>query len=147
MKLRLEDDRMCYVCGKKNRAGFQLDFTHPRQGQLLSEVVFRKEHQGYKGIVHGGLVATLLDEMMVNLAWLEGLPAVTAELTVRLKKAVPVGHKVLLEGVRERGEGRLLRMRAWARSPQGELYAEAQAKCLRLPPEKAINLAGKVKQG
>ena len=136
MTLRLEDDRMCYVCGKKNPEGFRLDFEHPRKGQLLAELTFRKEHQGYRNIVHGGLVATVLDEMMVNLAWLEGLPAVTVELSVRLKRAVPVGQKVLLEGLLERQEGRLLLMKASAKSPKGELYATAAGKCLRLPAGK-----------
>ena len=146
MSLHLEDDQMCYVCGKKNKAGFRLDFSHPRKGLLTTEVVFRKEHQGYKNIVHGGMVTMLLDEVMVNLAWLEGIPAVTAELSVRLKKAVPVGQKVLLEGVLDKEQGRLLLMKAWARSPQGELYASAEAKCLRIR-RKAITLAGGSKQG
>ena len=132
MKPRLEDNQMCYVCGSKNAAGFRLDFKHPRPGQLLAEVTFKKEHQGFRDIVHGGMVAMVLDEMMVNLAWKEGLPAMTAELTVRLKKAVPIGQKVLLEGVLEKGEGRLLSMRASAKDPRGELYASAVAKCLRI---------------
>ena len=132
MKLKLEDDQMCYVCGPKNQAGFRLDFKHPRQGRLLAEVVFQKQHQGFKNIVHGGMVAMVLDEMMVNLAWKEGIPAVTAELTVRLKKAVPVGQKVLLEGVLKVGEGRLLSMEASAKAPDGTLYASAIAKCLRI---------------
>ena len=132
MTLHLEDDQMCYVCGKKNRKGFKLDFTHPRKGQLTAEVTFRKEHQGYKNIVHGGMMAMLLDEIMVNLAWLDGVPAVTAEITVRLKKAVPVGQKVLLEGVLVKEEGRLLLMKASAKDPKGVLYASAEAKCLKM---------------
>jgi acyl-coenzyme A thioesterase PaaI-like protein len=140
MKLHLEDDRMCYVCGKKNRKGFRLDFTHSRKGRLTAEVTFRKEHQGYKNIVHGGMIAMLLDEIMVNLAWLDGIPAVTAEITVRLKKAVPVGQKVLLEGLLAKEEGRLLRMTATARDPKGTLYASAEAKCLKMP------LAGRHKE-
>ena len=133
MTLHLEDDQMCYVCGKKNRAGFKLQFTHPHKGRLTAEVTFQKKHQGYKNIVHGGMVTLLLDEIMVNLAWLDGLPAVTAELTVRLKKAVPVGQKVLLEGLLVKEEGRLLRMSATAKDPKGIVYASAEAKCLKMP--------------
>jgi len=132
MTLHLEDDQMCCVCGKKNRAGFKLDFTHSRKGQLTADVTFQKKHQGYKNIVHGGMVTMLLDEIMVNLAWLDGVPAVTAELTVRLKKAVPVGQKVLLEGFLVKEEGRLLLMKATAKSPEGALYASAEAKCLKM---------------
>jgi acyl-coenzyme A thioesterase PaaI-like protein len=131
MTLKVTDDGMCYVCGKKNLAGLRLDFSHPQPGRLVSEVTFEKIHQGYKNIVHGGLVAAVLDEMMVNLAWLEGFPAMTAQLTVRLKKAVPVGQKVLLEGLWDRrGGGRILTMSATAKSPKGDLYATAWAKCL-----------------
>ena len=134
------------IASSARTPGFRLDFKHPRPGQLFTEVTFKKQHQGYKNIVHGGLVATVLDEAMVNLAWLEGKPSVTVEITVRLKKAVPVGKKVLLEGFLEKEEGRLLTLKAWARSPQGELYAEAEAKVLRIR-ESRINLAGRPKQG
>ena len=133
-KLKLEDNSQCYVCGKKNPHGFQLDFSHPEKGRLTAEAVFRPEHQGYKNIAHGGLVATLLDEMMVNLAWLEGRPSVTAELNVRLKKAVQVGERVLLEGRLESEGDRLLTASASAKNSQGELLATAEATCLRIKP-------------
>lgn len=130
--LKLEDDHFCYVCGKDNPHGFRLDFQHPEKGRLTAETSFRREHQGYKGIVHGGLVATLLDEMMVNLAWIEGLPVVTAELNTRLKKAVKVGEKVLLEGRIEREEGRAVYASSSLKNAQGELLASATATCLRI---------------
>lgn len=150
--MRLEDDQMCYVCGKDNPEGFRLKFSHPRKGRLTSELTFRKEHQGYKNIVHGGMIATVLDEIMANLAWLEGKPAVTVELAVRLKKAVPVGRKVLLEGILEKEKGRVLYLKASAKGRKGELYATARAKCLRMPPPPAggpasINLASRLKEG
>ena len=130
--LTLEDDHHCYVCGKENAHGFRLDFAHPEKGRLTAEAIFKKEHQGFKGIVHGGLVATLLDEMMVNLAWIEGVPAVTAELNIRLKKAVKVGEKVLLEGRIKREEGRALYASATAKDARGTLLATATATCLRI---------------
>ena len=123
---------MCFVCGKDNPRGFRLSFKHPEKGRLISEVTFKKEHQGYKDIVHGGMIAMLLDEMMVNLAWLEGTPAVTGELTVRLKRAVKVGERVLLEGRIESGKGRLLFARAEAKNARGELLASAMATCVQI---------------
>src|SRR3989338_4174375 len=126
---------MCYVWGKKKKDGFGLDFEHPRSGVLRAEVVFEKRHQGYKGIVHGGLVAALLDEMMINLAWKEGFPAVTAELNVRLKKATFVGDKGRLEGHLEPPgpkKGRLIKARAEAWNQKGELLVSATATCIRL---------------
>ena len=132
MPLPLEDDHMCYVCGKKNQHGFRLDFTHPEKGRLEASVVFSKEHQGFKGITHGGMVSMLLDEMMVNLAWKEGIPSVTAELNVRLKKPVLIGQKVLLEGRIDREEGRALYTSASAKNERGELLASATATCVKI---------------
>ena len=134
MKLRLEDDHWCFVCGKENPRGFRLDFTHPEKGRLQAEVIFGREHQGYKNVVHGGLVGALLDEMMVNLAWIEGCPSVTAELRLRLKKAVRVGERVFLEGRIEKEEARLLKTSATAKNSRGELLAAAEATCLRMKP-------------
>jgi len=131
MPLELEDDQMCYVCGSKNPFGLKLRFDHPEKGLLRSEVVFSKEHQGFKGVLHGGMMAMVLDEMMVNLAWTEGIPAVTVELNVRLKKAAKIGEKVLLEGHFEKGEeGRVLHARAEAKNEKGEVLANATATCI-----------------
>ncbi len=136
MSLKLEDDFMCYVCGKNNPQGLRLDFEQPEKGRLTASIVFSKHHQGFKNIVHGGMVASVLDEMMVNLAWKEGLPAVTAELNIRLKKAILVGQKVLLEGrfekVGEWGKGRVLYASATARDEKGEILASATATCIRI---------------
>lgn len=128
----LEDNQNCFVCGQQNALGFRLKFDHPEKGRLRSTAVFRPEHQGYRGIVHGGLVATLLDEMMVNLAWIEKTPAVTGELNVRLLKPVTIGEPVSLEGRLERDGGRVLYMTAQARNARGELLAEARASCIRI---------------
>lgn len=132
MPVRLEDDKWCYVCGKENPAGLKLDFEHPQAGVMRAKVVFKKEHQGYKGIVHGGFVATVLDEMMVNLAWKEGQPVVTAEMTFRLHKPTPVGEPILFEGKNGPAQKKLIPATAEARDRKGTLLASAEAKLIRL---------------
>lgn len=130
----LQDDQMCYVCGPKNTAGLRLQFEHPKAGYLASSIVFEKHHQGYKNIVHGGLIATVLDEMMVNLCWKEDKPVVTAELTVRLKKPAKVGQMIMLEGCIREEKGRAIYTSATAKDgDSGELLAEADAVCIRIP--------------
>ena len=135
MPLKLEDDQMCYVCGSKNPLGLKLRFEHPEKGLLRSTVIFSKEHQGFRDIVHGGMIAMVLDEMMVNLAWKEGIPAVTVELNVRLKKAAKIGQKVLLEGHLEGGRGRVLRASSEAKNEKGEVLATATAACVLIRPK------------
>lgn len=132
MKLNLQDDHMCYVCGAKNPNGFKLSFGHPQKGVLRSEVTFSKEHQGFKDIVHGGMIGMLLDEMVVNLAWVEKMPAVTAMLNLRLKKAVKIGEKILLEGRLERVEDKIIYGVATAKNVGGEVLAHAKVTCIRI---------------
>ncbi len=148
MSLRLEDDHMCYVCGKANEKGLRLDFIHSQKGRLEATVVFSEHHQGFKGIVHGGMMAMVLDEMMVNLAWKEGIPAVTAELHVRLKKAAKTGEKIHLEGhMKGGGEGkkRAFQASSLAKNERGEVLASATATCIRIQPLKTNPLEERVK--
>lgn len=130
--LKLEDDRMCFVCGERNTLGLRLQFKHLKPGLLLSHVVFEKHHQGYKNIVHGGMMATVLDEMMANLAWMEGKPAVTAEFKVNLKKPVKVGEKIALEGHLVREKGRVIYAKALAKNAKGETVATAEGACVKI---------------
>jgi uncharacterized protein (TIGR00369 family) len=130
--LKLIDDKMCFVCGDANKEGLRLDFQHPGPGLLKSEVVFDKKYQGYQNIVHGGMMAVVLDEMMVNLAWIEGKPSVTGELTVRLKKPAKVGETIFLEGRIIKENARVLYAKATAKDGGGELIAEAKGTCVRI---------------
>ncbi len=123
---------MCFACGPKNVHGLRLQFEHPQPGLLLSSVIFDKRYQGYKNIVHGGLMATVLDEMMVNLAWIEKKQAVTAQLNVSLKKAAKVGESILLEGRITKEKGRVIHTHAVAKNKKGEVLAEAEGVCVRI---------------
>ena len=130
--LKLTDDKMCFVCGKGNKHGLKLDFEHPEPGLLRSSVIFEKRYQGYQNIVHGGMMAVVLDEMMVNLAWVEGKPSVTGELNVRLKKPAKVGESILLEGRITKETDRILYAEATAKDAGGEVIAEAKGTCVRI---------------
>ncbi len=71
--LPLDDDAMCFCCGPKNPIGLKLEFETTAEGRMRTIWTPRKEHQGFKDIVHGGLVATVLDEVMVRLLYLRGI--------------------------------------------------------------------------
>ena len=60
----LPHTRSCFVCGESNPLGLQLRF-HADGDEVRTRFVPRPEHIGFKGVVHGGLLATLLDEIMV----------------------------------------------------------------------------------
>ncbi|HSQ59356.1 MAG TPA: PaaI family thioesterase, partial [Acidobacteriota bacterium] len=68
----LDDDAYCFCCGPENPIGLKLTFEETSEGRMRTLWTPRKEHQGFKDIVHGGLVATVLDEVMVRLLYLRG---------------------------------------------------------------------------
>lgn len=126
---RLEDDGFCFVCGLKNPIGLKVDFARIPKG-VSARVAFDKNHQGYSGIIHGGLISTLLDEAMVKAAISEDLKAVTAELTVRFKNSLLAGEEAVVEA-RVENRGKLVdASAAIKRASDGKLIATGRGKLL-----------------
>lgn len=126
---RLEDDGFCFVCGPENPIGLKVVFSRIPRG-VAARIAFGKVHQGYSGIVHGGLISTLLDEAMVKAAISEGLKAVTAELTVRFKDSLMAGEETVVEATVER-VGRVIEASAvLAKASDGSTIAKGSAKLL-----------------
>ena len=123
------DDRYCLCCGEKNPMGFKMKFRYEGE-KLLSETIIPKEYQGFADVVHGGILGTLLDELMVNLYWLKGEKAVTAEYQVRLKAPCPVNRKVLLSAWHVETKRNILLTAGEAKLEDGTVVAEATAKCM-----------------
>jgi uncharacterized protein (TIGR00369 family) len=130
MKNKLEDDKHCFVCGEKNPNGLNLKFTL-REGKVVTEFILHKTYQGYKDIVHGGIISTLLDESMVKAALLQGIPVVTAEITVRFKNPLMVGEKALVEAHIIETNRKIIDTSATIKKLDGTLIAEGYAKLLR----------------
>ena len=133
-KLKLIDDQMCFGCGKQNSRGLQLKFDlDRRRKRIKTKWIPKKEFQGYADIVHGGMIALVLDELMVNLLWTLQHPAVTAEIAVRLHRPARTDEPMDCEARIESKTGRLFRMKSEAKNPQGKLIATATAKCIAVP--------------
>ncbi len=127
------DDGMCFGCGKNNPIGLKLEFDLD-EDNLTVEGRFtpKVEHAGYKGIMHGGLVATLLDEAMVKLLWDAGISAVTASLEVRLVKPVPVGRELVIKARVDSQRGPLVHTSAEVEDAAGNVLAKGKAKCMKV---------------
>jgi uncharacterized protein (TIGR00369 family) len=124
------DDGYCFVCGPKNSIGMKLVFSF--DGKTMSTVYTPpKEHQGYKNIVHGGLIATLLDEVMVKLAIELGQLAVTAQMDVRLKKAARVGEKIIVSAEIVKDSRKILEAYAQAVTEDNVIIADAKGKLIK----------------
>jgi acyl-coenzyme A thioesterase PaaI-like protein len=124
------DDGYCFVCGPNNAIGLKLDFSF--DGRTIStEFIPQKVHQGYMNIVHGGIISTLLDEVMVKLAIEMGMPAVTAHMDIRLRKAVAIGKKITFSAEIRESTRRLIIAYAKAETDDG-IAADATGKLVRI---------------
>lgn len=129
------DDHWCYVCGKENPEGLKLDFT--LNGREL-ETAYRAErrHQGYQGVLHGGILAMLMDEVLVHLPHrLFGVWTVTAEINVRLVKPAPTGQTIRVRAFfpgEAKADARMFLVNAECTLPDGTVVARAEGKCVRI---------------
>lgn len=87
----------CFVCGNKNDYGLKVDFFLDK-GVSRAEYVAQAKFQGYKDLLHGGIISALLDEVMIKSVIAKGVLVVTAGIEVRFLKPVKIGEKLSLEG-------------------------------------------------
>lgn len=117
---------MCFACGSDNPIGLHLQFED-EEWVARTEFIAKPEYQGYPGIFHGGLISTILDEVMARPLVMRGIRAVTAKMEVRFKKAAEIGIKLLATGELMSQRGRLYEMRAILTTEDGAAVAEATA--------------------
>ncbi len=118
----------CFVCGKNNPDGLQLDFIRNPGGTSEVRCTFEHRHQGYDNIVHGGLIAAVLDDSMAHAVMAIGLMPVTAEMKIRFKQPVMVGEEILFEGRVVSTGRRFVLTSSVATSPDGSVKVTAEGK-------------------
>jgi len=124
--MELSTNQMCFACGSENPIGLHLAFHFDGDDYVTSFGV-GPEHQGWAGMIHGGLLATALDEVMTRLLWAKGLNAVTGRLEVRYRRPVPVGAVLEVRGRIVRQRPPAIETAAVATVADGALVAEARA--------------------
>lgn len=88
----------CIACGEKNPRGLHLHFVN-KQHMNAAEWVPADDLQGFRGVIHGGVIATVLDEAMSKAVVARGWEALTAELTVRLRARIAPGEHLTVVGL------------------------------------------------
>jgi uncharacterized protein (TIGR00369 family) len=103
------DDNYCFACGSENPCGLKLEFRYDEENEeMVSVANFRKQFQGWKGVLHGGIISTVLDEVMVKVAHHRGYKCVTAELNVRFRKPAILSKQFTIKGNVTEARGRLV---------------------------------------
>jgi acyl-coenzyme A thioesterase PaaI-like protein len=136
--IRALNDHNCFGCGALNPGGLHLHFYARPGGGVWAPFVPTRAFEGYGGMIHGGIISTLLDEIMAWSLYRQEIWAVTATMSTRFRKPVEVDVPVRLVGWVERDRGRVLEVRGEVRRQVDDvLLAEASATFMRVPESQA----------
>jgi acyl-coenzyme A thioesterase PaaI-like protein len=120
-------NHMCFGCSPRNPIGLKLVFES--DGDICrTTFVAGTEHQSWNGVMHGGLLATILDEVMAQWLISRQQSAMTAEMTTRFINPVSIGVPITIESRQVADKRRLFLMEASATLPDGAVAAKATAK-------------------
>jgi len=119
----------CFGCGGANEHGMRLTFEQDDAAQCIRGT-FRlgTEYAGGAGFLHGGIIATLLDEAMGKISKLTDERAVTAELSIEYKKPVTLHDEIVVEGWQESERGRSRFRIGEIRDAAGNLLARGRGR-------------------
>lgn len=121
------NEGLCFGCGQNNPIGFKLIFT--RDGHTCrAEFTPDKAHQGWPGVVHGGILYCLLDEAMSNAAYAEGVTCLTANIQIRLRQPVKVEVPLVITAQVTRSRKKLIETTGKVCLKDGTVIAESTAK-------------------
>lgn len=140
MKTPQASARDCFVCGVKNPFGLHIQFFETEPGIVEADFSLPDTFQGYPGIIHGGVIAAILDEAAGRSHMGTGEQPrfmVTAKLELRYRKNVPVNQPLHLVGRAGFSKARTATATSSIYNQQDELLAEADVVLVNMP-ESAI---------
>jgi uncharacterized protein (TIGR00369 family) len=139
MMQKQPNSRKCFVCGLQNPVGLKLVFCdYPEANQVRSEFTISEDYQGYPGVVHGGIVAAILDETAGRAVMLGGKDDnlfATLRLTIRFRHPTPTGTPLTAVGWVTREGGVSTKVAGEIRLPDGTVSAECEALLGSVPEE------------
>jgi uncharacterized protein (TIGR00369 family) len=120
------DASQCFVCGPRNPIGLRIAFLL-QDGRVTGTFTPSELHVGFAGIVHGGILAAVLDDAMAAVGFCQGEPTVTARLSVRYRRPARPGETLRVEAEETGRRGAIRNGRAMLRRGDGAIVAEADA--------------------
>jgi acyl-coenzyme A thioesterase PaaI-like protein len=137
---RQPNSRHCFICGMENPVGLHLHIYETAPGEVESTYVAPEHFQGYPGVLHGGIVAAIIDEISGRAHMgsdpLDPRFMFTARLEVKYRKNVPIGKQLKIVG--KAGKSRSKSAEAWSGiydADTNELLAEGNVLLINVPDE------------
>jgi acyl-coenzyme A thioesterase PaaI-like protein len=129
------NSRSCFVCGVNNPVGLHLSSYETGPGEVAVDFTAPERYQSYPGVLHGGIIAAILDET-AGRAHIRGFPPrfmFTAKLEIRYRKNVPTGQPLKIIGRAGKERPRMAESWAGIYGQDGTLLAEANALYMDIP--------------
>ena len=137
--INTRDDHYCFGCGRLNPSGLHLKFYPLTDGTgVWATFTPERVHEGFTGMVHGGIVTAVLDEAMGWAVSAREIWAVTGRISVEFRAPVKVGRETIVSGRIANDRGRALELTGELRQREGDrLLARATATFVRVPASRA----------
>lgn len=131
----------CFGCGESNLAGLQLRFLLAEDGTVICPATIPDRFEGHPGYLHGGIIATLLDEIMSKVMRSRGVLAMTRHMEVDYRRPVPSNAPLRLEGHMTHQEGRKHWAEAKILDDGGTVLAAGKGLFVEIQPKGEANPA------
>jgi uncharacterized protein (TIGR00369 family) len=140
----------CFVCGKSNEIGLRSRFyikddlpINEEGVEVAADITFTKEYEGFKGVVHGGVITALIDEAM---GWSSTVKTkllyVTVNLNVNFIKPVRVGEKLIFKAKMIEDKKRVSLNEGVVVNTKGEILVKASGKFFAMTEEETKRVIG-----
>ena len=138
-KIKQPSSRTCFLCGKENKHGLKMEwYNNPQSNKVEATVIIPEHFNGYPGIAHGGIVATILDESAGRAVLLDGNfddLFVTLKLEVSYRNTTPTETPLYVSSWIIRRSSKRVKVAAEMRLADGTVTAECEALVVRPPDE------------
>ena len=132
------NSKMCVICGVDNEAGVRAPFYEMEDGSVISLFSYRDIHQSYPERTHGGLISTMLDEIIGRAIWVlePEIWAVTMDINVKFRKPVPYDKDLKAYGKITKNSKRFFTGVGYILDENDNILAEGVANYIKLPLSK-----------
>jgi len=129
---------MCFGCGQDNPIGLKLDFKKAGKA-VRAEFTPTEPYQGWPGVAHGGIIATILDEAASWAILFEGVNPVTAKMEISFKQPMEINKPMVISAAISRRSSKWVETKADIAAADGNLIAESKAKYFIIKQAKETN--------
>jgi uncharacterized protein (TIGR00369 family) len=124
----MEKENYCFVCSKVNSKGIHLNIKNNDDGMAKAEFTLQREYEGYPGIIHGGIIAAILDEVMGNIEFRKGYITYTVELNIKYLKKCLINEVLMAQGRVREFSHKIIKTEGEIVDPLGNVRVKATAR-------------------